>query len=286
MVDTAVKKVAPRDYVRTTLKTQAGEGIAAGQTATFRMPIGKRFHNLMLTYSGATLAQLTEIRVIANSKVIHRYSATVRDDMNQFDGLAAASGVLVIPFDRQGLKSRAGEEETAMNTGVADKNGYKITSLYVEIDIDAAAVGTALSFQAEQSEALDNGPGTVLHILKYTRDPAGAGDFEISDLTVGKQTSMALNRIWFAPSANDISRLVIERNGYTLFDRTKAMNEVMQTNGVRTPQAGYHCIDTTEHGYGGSPISLLGMSDYRYRLTMTGACALSIWHETLGLLGD
>ena len=99
------------------------EGVAAGNTALIKLPIGRRFHSIFLIYSGVTLAQMTEIRVMANGKVFQRFTATERDNMNQFIGQAAAAGILQIPFDRVGLKNREQEELTSVNTGVADAQG-------------------------------------------------------------------------------------------------------------------------------------------------------------------
>jgi hypothetical protein len=274
---------------RIEVRMPSPEGVGAGQTATFRLPIGRRYHSLQIEYSGTdfTLAHMTEIRVLANGKVIQRFSGTERDALNQFDGLAAASGILVIPFDRVGLKLQQAEEETALNTGsVNPETGYVVNSVAVEIDIASAADAPVLSMTASQSDQLPGGPGTVLHVLRPTKNPTGAGVFEISDLPRGTRTSIALNRITFIPSANDISKLVVERDSRTIFERSKALNERVQSNGVRTPQSGYHVIDTTEGGYGGQPIGLLGAADYRYKLTMTGAADITILAEYLGQLGD
>lgn len=271
---------------RIEVRMPSAEAVAAGQTATFRLPVGRRFHELQLAYSGITLAQMTEMRLYANNKVIHRYSAAERDTMNQFDGRAAAAGVLTIPFDRYALKTLKAQEETALNTGSQGADGSAITSMYLEIDLDAAAAAPAFSLTATQSEAVPGGPGTVLHVVKQIRDAAGAGDFEISDLPRGTPTSIALNRIFFTPSANAISAVKVERNQYTIFERSAALNEVVQADGVRVPQAGVVAIDKTERGFGGDPINLLGVNDYRYRLTMTGAAAITIHSEYLGRLGD
>jgi hypothetical protein len=274
---------------RIEVRMPSPEGVGAGQTATFRLPVGRRYHSLQIEYSGTdfTLAHMTEIRVLANGKVIQRFSGTERDALNQFDGLAAAAGILVIPFDRVGLKLQQAEEETALNTGSRNPDtGYIINSVAVEIDIASAADAPVLSMTASQSDQLPGGPVTVLHILRPTKNPTGAGVFEISDLPRGTRTSIALNRITFIPSANDISKLVVERDSRTIFERSKALNERVQANGVRTPQSGYHVIDTTEGGYGGQPIGLLGAADYRYKLTMTGAADITILAEYLGQLGD
>jgi len=265
------------------VRMPAGEGVAAGQTATFKLPVGRQFHEIELTYAGLTLAQMTAIRVFANGKVIHRYAAADRDAMNQFDGRAAAAGILVLPFSRYNMKTRAAESETALITGLDGG----ITSLYVEIDIDAAAAAPVLSMTATQTNNppnVEKGAGTVMHILSHTRDPSGAGEFELSDLPRMNPTAQLLNRVFFKPSANAISKMVVERDSFVLFERLTALNDLQHSDGVRVPVAGWEIIDTTERGYS-SALSLAG-DDFRYRLTVTGAMALTIYTETLGILGD
>lgn len=271
---------------RIEVRMPSGEGIVAGQTATFKLPIGRRYHELQLAYSGVTLAQMTEMRLFANGKVIHRYSAVDRDAINQFDGRVASAGILIIPFDRYNLKTLAGEEETALNTGSKNEAGVGINSLYLEIDLVDDDYTPVLSMNATQSDALAGGAGTVLHVMRHTRDTAGAGEFDISDLPRGNATSIALNRLIVKPSANDITKMQIDRNQYVIFERTKALNERVQKDGVRTPQSGYIIIDKTERGYGGDPIDLVGVSDYRYKFTVSGATTLTILSEYLGRLGD
>lgn len=272
--------------LKTPLRMPSFDGVQAGQTATAKLPIGHKYHELIIVYTGVTLAQMTEIRVLANGKVIHRYSASDRDAMNQFDGRAAANGELVIPFDRYGLKAKQMNEETALNAGPRGSNGRAIRSLHVEVDIDAAAAAPDLKIRALRSKVDENsGPGTVLHILKYTRDAAGAGEFEISDIPYGQRTSAALNRTFFADGDN-LDKLEIERGGYTIFERTASENDRAQTDGIRVPQAGWYVYDTTEMGYGGDVVPLVGYQDFRYKCELAGAQTLVVYQETLGELGD
>jgi len=273
---------------RITKRMPTPTGVGKGETALAKLPIGNRFHRLFLIYSGVTLAEMTEIRVFANAKTIHRYSATERDVLNQYRGLDAAAGILEIPFDRQDLLTRKGQEETAINTGSQNPDsGQIITALNLEVDVDENAVGTP-SFQvyAEISDRIDGGPGTVLHVKKHTRSSAGAGELEIADLPFNQRTAMGLNAVFMKPSANDISKIVVERGLYKVFERTKALNERIQTNGYRYPQAGWHAVDFTENRFGGNTLNLVGYQDFRYLLDMTGAAQLNIISEYMGQLGD
>ena len=262
------------------------EGVAAGNTALIKLPIGRRFHSIFLIYSGVTLAQMTEIRVMANGKVFQRFTATERDNMNQFIGQAAAAGILQIPFDRVGLKNREQEELTSVNTGVADAQGNAINSFTIEIDIDGAAAAPALEMNATQSESLEGGPGVMLNIRKDSRSIAGVGELEISDFIKGTAISQALNRVFFIPSANAINKVTVERDLYNVWERSTALNELIQTDGGRVPQAGYWTIDTSELGYGANNIGLAGVQDFRYRIDCSGAMTVNAISEYLGVLGQ
>lgn len=262
---------------KTTRKMPSFEGVAAGQTATLRMPIGRTYEQMLITYSGATLAQLNELRIIANGEVIHRITELTKlDSMNQFEGRAAAGGVIVFDFNRFNMRTRAGEEFTGLGTGVLD-DPNKITTLSCEIDIDAAALGSALSAKAVQSA-----PRTVGQIIKtrqYTYTAGAAGEFEIADLPKGD----SINKIYFGNHvANVYTKLVIERDNFIEFERSVAENEVIQTDGVRTPQAGYVVYDPTENGNGSENLATAGVQDLRLRITLTNAGQVPIVVETIG----
>ncbi|MFL1484901.1 major capsid protein P2 [Marinobacter sp. LN3S78] len=268
-------------------KVQAPEGVAPGQTATVRFAIGSKYHEIAMVTNMA-LADMTEIRLIANNKTIHRYSATERDTMNQYYGLPAfgAAKILYIPLDRKALKTRSMEEVTGINTGVTGESGERINALYLEVDIASGATTPTLDVYATTSAATGDGVGTVMHITKHNRNAAGSGELQVSDLPFNRPTAAALNASFIFPSANDISKIVVERGLYKVFERSKALNERMQTIGERVPQGSCHVVDFTENGYGANALDLRGYQDFRYLLTMTGAAQVTFLSEYLGVLGD
>jgi len=259
-------------------KMPAPNGVAASSTSTFKLPIGRRYHGLQLIGSGTAFvpADLTEIRVLVNEKVIQRFSGDDRDAMNQFFGRDAASidagsFILVIPFDRYGMLTKDAEEATALNTGSVDpSNGKSISSLSLEVDIGAGATGTlSLTLYATQSERLDGGAGLVPYIQKVSTDFTSADNYDIPDMPRG-----------------GTSNLVVEADNYKLYERTNALNERLQRDGIRVPQAGWVVIDRTEHGYGGDPFDLRGLSDFRLKFTTSGALTLKRYGHFLGGLAD
>jgi hypothetical protein len=267
--------------------------VAAGGTVTFKLPTGRRYHDLQLIGSGAGLSfnveALSEIRVLANSKIIQRFSGADRDAMNQFEGREAAAidddtFQLVIPFDRYNLMTKAGEEETSLNTGVADKDGNSINTLTIEIDIAASGFTgvPTLEMYATQSEAVAGGPGTIPYILKSIRDFGAAATYDIADLPRGGVSSQFIDKILMKPSTSTLDNFVVEANSTKLFERDNVVNERKQRDGVRVPQAGWYAIDRTEHGYGGDPFDLRGLDDWRLKLDTGAAMQLTMYTHYLG----
>lgn len=273
----------------------AAQSVVASQTTTFRLPIGRRYHELQLVASGTAFApsDLSEIRVLLNNKVVQRYTGADRDLMNQFDGRVAAAlsvgaFMLILPFDRYGILTKAGEEETAINTGSVDPNtGKVINNFSVEVDVGAGPTGTlVMDMYATTSEQLANGPGTVPYITKSVRDYAGAQEYDVSDLPRGGVSTQFMDRLFLKPSTGTLETLRVLANSYKVFERTAALNERKQMDGIRVPQAGLYVIDRTEHGYGGDPFDLRNLDDWRLQFTTSGALTVTAYSHYLGGLGD
>jgi len=276
-------------------KMPAAQSVVAGQTTTFRMPIGRRFHGLQFLGSGTAFApsDLSEIRVLLNNKVVQRFTGDDRNSMNKFDGrvdaaISAAAFNLIVPFDRYGILTKAGEEETAINTGSTDPNSGKVINAFsVEVDVGSGATGTlALDCYATTSEALPGGPGTVPYILKSVRDYASAAEYDLSDIPRGGVTTQFVDKLFFKPSTSTLENLRVLANSYKVFERTAALNERLQTDGIRVPQAGWYVIDRTEHGYGGDPFDVRGLDDWRVQFTTGAAMTVTQYVHYLGGLGD
>lgn len=251
--------------MKVTKRMPSFEGVAAGATATLRLPIGLTYEQLLIQYSGVTPAQMTEIRVIANGRTFQRYTSGARlDQLNQYNGRAAADGILVIDFTRYGLRTRQGEEVTGLGTGKAPVNGsVEISTLALEIDIDGAASAPALSCKAVQSDARNL--GLVRHVREFGYNAPASGEFEISDIPKGH----LFQQVHFVSGNVDAVR--IERDNFTVFERSDAENRLLQSDGIRVPQSGVFTFDPTEIGNGGETLATAGVFDLRFILEMSGA---------------
>jgi len=265
------------------------EGVAASSTATARLPIGLTYHQVYI-YIGNTAAgpgpepdDIDEIRVVANGEVIQRLAGgDVLESYNMFDGRAAipavnTPGYLTIDFDRYGLRTRAGEEFTALGTG-DPKDSNKVTTLSIEIDINSGATTPSINAVARQS--VPQPLGVIKKLRTFYYSIAGAGDLEISTLPKGD----VINRIFFGESANATTNLRIERDNFTVFQRSNTLNSLIQNDGVRVTQSGYYVYDPTETGDGAEGLVTRGVNDLRFILTASGAIDYTCGVEYIGTI--
>jgi len=274
--------------LKVTKKQQSFTGVPAGGvagTAQCVLTLGLSIEQLAIVYSGVTLAQMTGIRLMANGKEVMNFrTGTELDAHNVFFGRAAASGILVIDMCRYGMRTRAAEELTKFGTGfplqtnpaAPNFNPVAITLLTLEIDIAAAASGAVLT-----AYALSSDPSPTGLILKVKRfQPAfNAGETQIDNLPRGD----IINTVF--AFATDITALRVERDGYTVFDRPDALNDLFQVDGVRVPSSAYYVYDPTENGNGSEGLVTANVGDLRFIYTKTGAAAVPMSVYYLGFLG-
>lgn len=279
------------------LEMPSFEGHGIGQKGLLKLPIGRRYHTLDLTYSGCTLAEM-EITLKLNGKVFQQFTGAQRDALNQYLGMEAAAGILHIPLDRSYLLQREQMESTAVNTGVRDSNGNIINSFTVEVKVANGAAGpVVLEMDAEQSDPVAGGPGLIPYIHRETRSTAGGGVFTISDFDKNVPERILLTRASFIPSTGQIDGVEIWKDNHMIWQRKTARNVRRQTDTKREPQTGYWIVDTEERGYGANTINLAvlsketgqvlpnGVQDFRVKLDASEAMNVTGLLECIGHLG-
>lgn len=265
--------------------------IVGPNTVTLRLPIGLTYHQVYTEYvfnAGAlALADaVAEVRVVANGKPIWNIQASELDAYNKYNGRSAAGtvagGVLVIDFDRFGLRMRGMEEFTSLGTGVAD-DPTPLTTLTIELDLKAAVTAGTLDSRIQQSSSRTL--GLFKKLRRYVDPFTGAGTFEIDDFPKGD----SINAVFFNYDANSIDRVRLERDDFVMFDRTKQLNSRIQTDGVRAPQALQYVYDTTEKGNGQDQLLTRNangslINDLRWFLEIDGAMTIISNVEYFGSL--
>lgn len=269
-----------------TVKLPDATGVGAGQTAVFTLPIGRTYHNLTLSYSGVTLAQIDAVRLKINGQIVMELgSGNHIDSRNKFDGLEAAGGLLFINFERESLHDVTMRMATVIGTGFVHtgtddyKNAFEAKNMTLEVDINAAAVGTVLSLKAQQSAPQPL--GLLRRIDKISKSLA-AGETFIADFARNKTTKRSINRMFFV-SAN-MTALRIEKDNFRVFERTKTENERYQLNGWRVPQSGWVVFDPTENALGTNLLDVWDAQDLQVIPTASGSETVTAYVEYFGVL--
>ncbi|AYM04229.1 hypothetical protein D8911_14595 (plasmid) [Levilactobacillus brevis] len=269
--------------MRQTIRLAPAEGVAPGQTATIKLPKPRLYHAFVLA-TNIPVAQINEIRIMANAKAMQSFSGEALDVMNQFDGLQAGDGSFIrINLDQSGLKQRIHEELTAVNVGSLNPNtGQIIDNLSLEIDIDAAATTPAITNSyAVQSPVREGGPGAIRSIRRlYAQGLNGRWDFD--KLPKGTRSHQWISRIFIKAAA--ITDLEIERDGRTVWERSAALNDFMLADSERAPQSGWVVVDFSEEGYGENKLDVRTAQDLRLKITSSSAETVEILAEYLGEL--
>lgn len=267
----------------------AANGATNGATATFYLPIGLSYETLFLIFSTITVAQISTLRIIANGKPIREFrTGTELNDLNVIEGRATQTALLAIDLIRFGMRTREGEEYTKLGTGrpvdlrpqLADGrpnpgyNPFPVQTLSLEF-LCNGATPTAMSLFALQSEAAPTGIIRKTRGFNYT---AAITQPEIADLPKGD----ILN--WIAFASVNVTRLAIKRDNVTIFDRTDALNDLIQTDGIRTPSPSWFMMDTTENGNASEGIVTAGVNDLRFLPTLSTIGSLNMVVDMLGQL--
>ena len=110
----------------------------------------------------------------------------------------------------------------------------------------------------------------------------GENQFILNDSQIGDSKHLLLDWAFFDTA--DIDKLEIEIDNNTRFRRTADLNNYVQANGKRVPDANAFVVDTSENGYGTEVLPLTGLRDFRYIAEMSGSGAFDIYEGYIGRL--
>lgn len=247
-------------------KMRSFDGVGAGQTATCKLLNANTFATFVLDYDGS-LSDMLEIRHVINGESERRWRTGQEiDNENQYVGRSAANGTLLIDLGRFHQKTKLGREATYVGTGLQPTPEFpdKVFTQHLEIDLAPGWTGTALSLRADMLEPRPLGD-VLKRRITQERVPGPSDEIEITDLL---QIGEAVSKIIFHTPVIDALR--IERNGKSVFDRTKSQNEQIQSDEGLNPSAlpagggNAFCFFPGEKGY--MEDLLLATDDVRFYL--------------------
>lgn len=271
-------------------RTANFDGVAAGSTARYDFPRGRRYHGIWLEIG--TLADIEDIVVKVNGVDIHRYDSADLEALNKYHGLTAAgatSSLLYVPFEEIGYADPKVGELYSINTGVADSQGVVINTLAIECTIASGASSPTLSGRTVSSfndPMIGEREHMILFRRRYTYSGLITGENEIDKLPYGSSRELFFRRATFKPSASSLTSFKVEKNGETIDDLSVALNTRLQADGdvrmKKVAQAGYVVYDRGERGRLANDLALNDANDWRFKLTAAGAMSVTVFYETVG----
>jgi len=204
--------------------------------------LGYAIERLILNLGGTTFtkAMLTSIQLKANGKVIYDTTGSRVDARNQYRGIQANGSFLTLDFAEIRSKTELGQNLGAIDTTAG------ITSLKLEIQVNGA---TAPSLQGwaevnrPQIDAAQQATRNLIakvHNSTITIGAAGTFSLPVPHMDVAGGGSI-FKRIAFF-SAN-MTGLLIKKNGITIEESTKGLNDYNQSEYRKVPQASLYVFD-------------------------------------------
>lgn len=272
--------------MKITQKMPTPTGFTASSTMQCVLPIGLSYETLYLVIGGTcVMADFSNIQLIANGKPIQEYrTGTELNSYNVYNKRTtfATNTIVMLDLTRRLLIDRSYRELTKLGTGKPidlnkslgntasgntvpnpDYNPFPVQTLTLQADMGASVGnGATITVYALQSEPAPT--GLIRKLRKFQHSPSSS-PYQIADYPKGDLINAVYLNYGVKPT---IVKLL--RDNYTVFERTRVLNNVIQTDEqIRTPQTGIFVLDTTEAGYGDQVITTAGVNDLRLEITFS-----------------
>ena len=236
--------------------------VVKGETAVLTCPIGATYDQIIIKHTGVTAAQIKNIRVLANSKLLLEFKSGT--DLNKFNDryeYSLTAGFLDFHFKRDEMKTLLEQRLLSLGTSNMFEGGDIITSLTIEFDIDGAATAPVMKAFAYQSDVAPFGICTKIRNVPLA---ISAGDNEIDNIIMAPNSRLLAVHL---VTGATIEHLKVQRNGATLLDLpTELIAKLNKANG-RKAQVDWDSVDFALEGDVKQAISCDNVQDFRFTIT-------------------
>ncbi|OEG72319.1 hypothetical protein BEL05_04910 [Shewanella colwelliana] len=267
-----------------TLKTISTiSAVVAGALVTITLPLGATYDQVLLGYTGVTLAQIKNIRVKVNNDVIQEFAdGQALADFNKYYKRNSVAGLLDFYFKQPEMKTLA--EQRMFGLGTA--NGMPktpeqvplmpaVTSATITFEIDAGAAAPNITCSAIQSD-----PAPLGNIIKFKRFPLSlnAGTNVIDNIPKGFDARIKAIHI---VTAATVEKIVTKVDGTEIAELKQTIVEKIQVDNGRAPQADIYTTDYVMEGDMKQSISLLNVRDLRFHVECAAGTGASTYGEAV-----
>lgn len=271
--------------IRRLVRLPDPSNVVAGQRAIQLLPVGSRkYLKVIFEYKAgadnqATIeAALKGLRVLVNGRPQRESTVAQMNVMNAYRGRAFQTGRVIMYFGDPGARTWQGEELLGWGT-------FNLSTLSIEIDVDAAAVAPTLKAYAEIEDS--NEPlGAIMKWRRNNLDVSAAGVKSYRDLTVDPREAYSRIHI-FSANATDVqlkadSDIIVETISRTTLAAHYAgrpQETIMQANVLTLDLAASTQVDSF------LPMQRTDgrkIQDFPLDVTVSGATVCDIISEVVG----
>lgn len=250
---------------------------------------GKVINRIVLTLGGTALtkAMLTTIQIKASDvdkggKLIFDSTGSRTDSRMQYRGIAANAAFLTLDFTEIRSKTVKGQKLGAIDTRL-------LKTLALEIQITGATAPT-LTAHADFDEAADadklydpNERALIGKVLAQTYSFAAAGTFPVK-LPYGLVGGSLIKRVFYHGAT--VTAAEVRKNGLVIFQAADPLNDFIQGEFGRTPQANIFAIDFIIDGNQSYALNAAEAQSMEWYVTVSGAGNVDLEMELLDPLGN
>jgi hypothetical protein len=211
--------------------------VVATGVATASVTPGRTIHRIILKLGGTTFtkAMLTLIKVKANGKVVFEGSGSQIDKLQTYRGITANAAYLTLDFSEIRGRDLLDQFIGAWDTSVGIEN------ITIEATIAGATAPTLEYYVVESGKQADPYGPIMAKLLRYPYNTATGGKLPIV-LPFG-QSGAVIKRAHFEHSGGFMTALTVKQDGLVIHESVKAVNEFVQVEHGRTPQANIYTCD-------------------------------------------
>lgn len=205
--------------------------VAAGNTVSVTLPVGNVYETVYLYYTGATAAQLKNIKTELNARMVSEFSDGARlISVNNHYKRTEISGCLTFHFKRPELHQLGDKRFFGLDTSASQG----ITSANIKLDIDAGATTPTLKAYAIKTQAVQGVPNYLTKMRRFIVPVSAAGQFDIDNIPKPIGASIGAIHLYMASGAVSKADLLVDNVSW--HDVPKAVAADFQTANNRTPQ--------------------------------------------------
>lgn len=250
---------------------------------------GKVINRIILTLGGTALtkAMLTTVQMKASDgdkggKLVFDSTGSRTDSRQQYRGIAAAAAFLTLDFSEPRAKTVKGQKLGSIDTRL-------LRTLALEVVITGATAPTLVAHaEFDEPEDIDKVYDPVERALigkclTQTYNFAAAGTFPVR-LPYGHVGGSLIKRIFYHGAT--VTGAEVRKNGLVIHQTTDALNDFVQGEYGRTPQANIYAVDFIMDGNQSYALNAAQAQSMEYYVTVSGAGNVIVEMELLDPLAN